>query len=163
MAAVWKSTPFFFWPKLHSRILRWINVRNCVPRKYYTIYVGNPRSVFLFFIILHRFWCPLSFLIAYRLHSEDWASKRVGFAQADHSQDGEAQGAIGSPEARRTAVGDGATDCGRPFLSPGGLPGCRSTFEQERPWDPWGFREMSLCKCLLYSCDSLSKHGRRIL
>ena len=31
---------------------------------------------------------------------EDWASKRVGFAQADHSQDGEAQGAIGSPEAR---------------------------------------------------------------
>jgi len=34
-----------------------------------------------------------------RIVLKDWASKRVGFAKADHSQDGEEQGAIGSPEA----------------------------------------------------------------
>lgn len=42
---------------------------------------------------------------------QDWASKRVGFAKADHSQDEEVQGAIGSPEAGRwaTAATHGAT------------------------------------------------------
>lgn len=39
------------------------------------------------------------------LSPQDWAAKRVGFAQADHSNDGEANtlgvGAIGSPEAGR--------------------------------------------------------------
>lgn len=45
------------------------------------------------------------------LSLQDWASKRVGFAKADHSQDEEVQGAIGSPEAGRwaTAATHGAT------------------------------------------------------
>ena len=32
--------------------------------------------------------------------TQDWASRRVGFAKADHSQDGEVEGAIDSPEAK---------------------------------------------------------------
>ena len=32
---------------------------------------------------------------------KDWAARRVGFAKADHSQDGEVEGAIDSPEAQR--------------------------------------------------------------
>ena len=84
-------------------------------RKYYTIYACIPEPM-LCITLCHQF---------HQVRSKDWASKRVGFAKADHSQDGEAQGAIGSPEARAVREAENAMF----FSSPGGLPGCRSTFE----------------------------------
>jgi len=55
----------------------------------------------------------------------DWASKRVGFAQADHSQDGEAQGAIGSPE-------EGSLVAGAPLSKKGASgPGKSAFFNSE--------------------------------
>jgi len=35
----------------------------------------------------------------------DWASRRVGFATADHSNDGEGEGAVGAPEAGSMVAG----------------------------------------------------------
>ena len=83
-----------------------------------------------------------------RIVPKDWASKRVGFAKADHSQDGEVQGAIGSPEAgyehsarqlwQHSLLGHSKSSRHLCFFQmrwpwSGGLPCCRSTFEQKRP------------------------------
>ena len=50
--------------------------------------------------------------LLYALH-KDWAARRVGFAKADHSQDGEVEGAIDSPEAALIAL-----LCSSPRLPP---------------------------------------------
>ena len=75
-----------------------------VLRKYYTVYV-------------------LIFKVRAMKSSEDWAARRIGFAQADHSQDGEVQGAIGSPEAEFEV---------HAVPLAGGLFGGGCAFEQER-------------------------------